>query len=435
MDIHEPPSAIPSQRGNMLLGIGLALLLSSAAFFSGIAIGTNRSDDVVLEAGLFSLFAADKQADGTDLSEFWRVWHLLENKFVTGSSTQSLSSEDRIEGAIEGLVRSYDDPYTIYLPTDKATQFEEDISGNFGGIGMEVGMKDDVITVIAPLPETPAERAGIVAGDKVVAIDGVSTDGMSIDEAVQHIRGPADTTVALSLYREGMTEFKEIEVTRETITIPTIKTAQKGDVFIITLYNFNALSEMKMQQALREFKRSGDTKLVLDLRGNPGGFLQSAVNIASYFLPAGKVVVREHFGDGIEEQVYRSQGKVIGDFNPETMVLLIDGGSASASEILAGALKEHQVATTIGETTFGKGSVQELVELDSGASLKVTVARWLTPEGVSFSDGGLVPNISIERTPEQIIADEDPQLEAALRWLSGDHAIASSEATTTVLDR
>jgi len=413
----------PKQARN-LLGIGLALLLAAAAFFSGMQIGTGESGKAQLEAGLFSLFARTPVPnEEVELGEFWRVWNLLEEKFVSSSSTDLLSHEDRIQGAIKGLVKSYGDPYTIFLPPTDAAEFDANISGNFGGVGMEVGLRNEVITVIAPLPDTPAEKSGIVAADIIVKIDGASTEGMGINDAVRLIRGEKGTDVILTVFREGETELLEISVTRDTIIIPTVKTELKNDVFIISLYSFNALAESKMQDALREYSRSGTKKLVLDLRGNPGGFLQSAVSIGSYFIPAGEVIVRENFGDGSPEELYRSQGHTLGKYAPEEMLVLIDGGSASASEILAGALSQHGIASLMGQTTFGKGSVQELVDLPDGSSLKVTIARWLTPDGTSISVDGLDPDVFIERTPEQIMADEDPQLEAALAWLNGDKTV------------
>jgi carboxyl-terminal processing protease len=274
-----------------------------------------------------------------------------------------------------------------------------------------------MVTVIAPLPNTPSEKAGVIAGDTLVKIDGESTEGMSTDEAVRRIRGEQGTTVTLTIFREGKEEFLEIPIVRDTIVIPTSKTEIRDDTFIIALYSFNAIAESEMQNALRAFVKSDAKNLILDLRGNPGGYLESAVSIASYFLPLGKVVVRESFGEGIEEELYRSSGRELGTHAPEKLVVLVDGGSASASEILAGALKEHGVATLIGDTTFGKGSVQELVDLDDGSSLKVTVARWLTPNGNSISAGGLEPNITVERTPEDREALRDPQLDAALEFM------------------
>lgn len=403
-----------STRTRSFLGIGLAVLLATATFFSGLHIGT----DTKLEANLFSFFSRETQADDSvDMSEFWHVWNLLEEKFVV-SSTTALSNEEKIEGAIAGLVKAYGDPYTIYLPPEDAAAFEEDISGNFSGVGMEVGIRENMLTVIAPLPESPAEKAGILAGDAILRIDGESTEDMSVDEAVRRIRGERGTEVTLTLFREGEAEYRDLTIVRDTITIPTAKTETRGDVFIITLYSFNAIAEGEMQNSLRAFIRSGKEKLVLDLRGNPGGYLESAVYIGSYFLPLGKTIVRESFGDGTNEEVYRSLGREIRQFTPDNFVILVDGGSASASEILAGALKEHGVATIIGEKTFGKGSVQELVELDRGSSLKVTVARWLTPQGLSISEGGLTPDIEVPRTAGDREAGKDPQLERALEFLA-----------------
>jgi carboxyl-terminal processing protease len=408
-------SGVESQKKMQpLLGIGLGVLFATATFFSGLHIGA----DTRLEANLMSFLSRETQADNSvDLTEFWRVWNLLDEKFVVSSSTIPLSNEERVQGAIDGLVKAYGDPYTIYMPPEDSAVFEEDISGNFSGVGMEVGMRDDVITIIAPLPDSPAQKAGLLAGDMIVKIGSTTTENMNVDEAVRLIRGEKGTEVTFSIFRKGDDEFKEFKVIRDTISIPTSKIEVRDDVFIVSLYSFNALAEMEMQKALREYVKSGKKKLILDLRGNPGGYLQSAVTIASYFLPVGKTVVRESFGGEEPEEVYRSSGRTLGAFAPEKFVILVDGGSASASEILAGALKEHGAATIIGSQTFGKGSVQELVNLDDGSSLKVTVARWLTPEGKSISEGGLAPDIVVERTAEDREAEKDTQLDAALEFM------------------
>jgi carboxyl-terminal processing protease len=232
--------------------------------------------------------------------------------------------------------------------------------------------------------------------------------------------------VTLQVFREGELEFLTIPITRDTINIPTVETEQIEDTFILSLYSFNALADDAVKKALKEYTDSGATKLVLDVRGNPGGFLQSAVSIASYFLPAGKVVVSEAFGDESKNEVFRSRGRQVQLFTPENLVVLVDGGSASAAEILAGSLQDHGVATVIGAQTFGKGSVQELVSLDGGASLKVTIARWLTPNGTSISNGGLTPDIMIARTPQQRVAQEDPQKDAAVRFLAGEEVVSEN---------
>lgn len=418
-----------SSSNKLALGVVLSLLIAGGAFFSGLQFGQGMNGNNQ-EASLFSLFAAEPEPEAParpNLDEFWKVWDLLEAKFAVSSSSQAITEEERILGAIDGLVSSYDDPYTIYLPPKEAEMFDENISGNFGGVGMEVGMRDKLITVISPLPDTPAERAGIVAGDVIVTIDGTSTEEMALDEAVRLIRGEKGTIVTLELYREGEIEFITVEVTRDTINIPTVKTEQVDDVFIIALYSFNAVAEAQVRDALLEYIESDAKSLIIDVRGNPGGFLQSAVSIASYFLPAGKVVVQEQFSDRTQDDIFRSRGRQIQQFTPEDLVVLTDGGSASAAEILAGALHDHGVATLIGTDTFGKGSVQELVKLEGGSSLKVTVARWLTPNGISISDGGLTPDITISRTIEQRAAGEDPQKDAAVRFLQGEEVVSESE--------
>lgn len=409
-----------------------ALLLILAVI---LAVGTFTAGAKMANTGIFAeqdasilawLFGRDERpAEEADLSEFWKVWHLMEEKYTAASSSANVSPEERVRGAIRGLVSSYGDPYSVYLPPSDAEMFEDDISGNFSGVGMEVGLRNGLITIISPLPETPAERAGLFPGDVIVSIDGQTTEDLSIDEAVRLIRGEKGTDVAFSIYREGETEFLDIVVTRDTINIPTVQTEQYDDVFVIALYSFNAIAESSVEQALADFERSGADKLIFDLRGNPGGYLQGAVEIAGNFLDSGQVVVREQLAEG-DEKLFRSRGQKVRDFNPENLVVLVNGGSASASEILAGALKDHDVATVIGEKTFGKGSVQELVPLDSGASLKVTVARWLTPAGTLFSEGGLEPDIVVSLTAEDREADEDPQLDAAIRFLRGE-TIASEQ--------
>jgi carboxyl-terminal processing protease len=420
-------AALPSQQ---LFKNALTIIIIIAVFLSGLYIGrTNRffGQDLALD----KVFPTAREAAGAqdvNLDEFWAVWKLLDEKFVSASTTKSLTLEDKVQGAIAGLVSAYGDPYTVYLPPSEAERFGDDISGNFSGVGMEVGLRDGVVTIISPLPGTPAEKAGLISGDIIVKIDGKSTEDMRVDEAVRMIRGEKGTTVTFEIFREGDKDFRTIPVVRDTIDIPTVKTEKVDDVFIIALYSFNAISESKMEEAVKEYQASGSKKLIIDLRGNPGGFMQSAVDIASFFMPQGKVVVREQSGKGEEDIVFRTRSRQVGEFTPENLIVLVDNGSASASEILAGALKDHGVATVIGVPTFGKGSVQELMDLDGGASLKVTIARWLTPNGVSISDGGLAPDIVIKRTPADREAGKDPQKDAALRFLKGETVVSEDFA-------
>jgi carboxyl-terminal processing protease len=349
-----------------------------------------------------------------DFNEFWSVWNLINEKYFSASSS---IPQKEVWGAIGGLVDSLGDPHSIFFPPEDAQMFEDMILGSFGGVGMEVGEKEGVITVIAPLKGSPAERAGIRAGDAVIEVGATSTSEMSLDEAVKYIRGEIGTQVVLTLAREGSDEFITVSVTRENISIPTLDTTLRPDgIFVISLYNFDAKASVKVREALEAFVASGSTKLIFDVRGNPGGFLDASVDIASYFLPEGAIVVREKFDQGREEHVYRSTGYDLLKKKFD-MVVLIDGGSASASEILAGAFQEHGIAKLVGQKTFGKGSVQELIPLAGGASLKLTVGEWTTPNGKSISQGGLTPDTPVEMTYEDSQAGKDPQMDSAVNIL------------------
>jgi carboxyl-terminal processing protease len=257
-----------------------------------------------------------------------------------------------------------------------------------------------------------------LAGDRIIKIDSKETTNLSIEDAVQLIRGPKGTPVILTVAREGVAEPFDVSVTREVINIPTANTKElPGGIFVIELYSFSAQAPNLFRAALREFISSGNDKLILDLRGNPGGYLEAAIDMASWFLPSSKVVVKEDFGQSGEEKVYRSKGYDIFSDNLK-FVILVDGGSASASEILAGALSEHGKATLVGDKTFGKGSVQELVSITAETSLKITIARWLTPNDVSISENGITPDFLVKYTPADREAGRDPQMEKAIEILT-----------------
>lgn len=354
-----------------------------------------------------------------DFDTFWKAWNIINEKYVptNGTSTEKVSDQARIWGAIKGMTDSLGDPYTTFFPPVESKHFEEEISGNFEGVGMEVGIRDSILTVIAPLKGTPAYRAGIKSGDKIVKIGETLTTKMSADEAVKLIRGKKGTVVKFTVIRDGVEEPIEISVIRDVIDIPTIDTEIKDNVFIIHLYNFSAISANLFRESMREFVESGKSKMIIDVRGNPGGYLEAAIDMASWFLPAGKTVVKEDFRDEKDAQVYRSKGYNI--FSDQLkLIVLVDGGSASASEILAGALQENGRATVLGTQSFGKGSVQELIKITDETSLKVTIAKWLTPEGHSISNGGITPDVVVKFDPEQYKNGLDTQIQEAIKILN-----------------
>lgn len=371
-----------------------------------------------------SLIATDVQNKtvgqplSVDFSPFWKAWNTLNDKFVdTATSSKVITDQTKVWGAISGLTASFDDPYTVFFPPAESAIFAEEVRGNFEGVGMEVVQKDGALVVISPLKDSPAEQAGILAGDRIIKIDNKDTANLSTEAAVRLIRGKSGTEVTLTVFRSTKKEAFELKITRGVINIPTIDTKDLGNgIFKIDLYSFTAESPNLFRGALRQFIESGNSKLVLDLRGNPGGYLEAAIDMASWFLPSGKIIVRESFGQNKEEVVYRSKGYDV--FTDKLkLVILVNGGSASAAEILAGALSEHNKAVLVGEKTFGKGSVQELVNITSDTSLKVTIARWLTPNGVSISKQGITPEFVVARSQTDVESDKDPQLDKAIEIL------------------
>jgi len=401
------------------------IIFIALAFIAGIASGQYFNNGKTFDFSKFNIInnTQASTSEPIDMEPFWRVWALLDQKYVaTGKAATSTVPQDRIWGAIQGMTSALGDPYTVFMPPADTLEFKTNISGNFEGVGMEIGIKDGVLSVVAPLKGSPAEKAGIKAGDKIITIDGKPAVDLSTDKAVKLIRGPKGTIVKITILRNGDSKPLSFEITRAVIDIPTVKTEIKGDVFVISLYNFYAQSQQQFNNALKEFVNSKKGKLVLDLRGNPGGYLDAAVDMSSWFLAKGKTIVREEFGltgqsDGREGKVYRSKGYDI--FTDKLkMIILVDSGSASASEILAGALQENGIAKLVGTKTYGKGSVQELVKVTDSTSLKVTIAKWLTPNGNSISDGGLTPDYEVKITEADAKAEKDTQMEKALELLA-----------------
>lgn len=360
-----------------------------------------------------------KQPADVDMTQFWTAYELLNQNFiVTHASSSFPTKQEQLYGAIAGLTASFDDPYTVFFPPSDAQVFQQNISGTFGGIGLQIDNNaSGQLVAVSPLKDSPAAAANIQPGDLIIAIGTTTSEMMPSEQAVKLIRGPVGTPIELTILRGSTKPFK-VTITRQTINIPIIDTQKlEGGIFKISLYSFSENSPTLFRSALRDFMTSGNNKLILDLRGNPGGYLEAAVDMASYFLPVGETIVTEDF-KGKQDNIYhRSLGYNVFANRNLTMVILVNQGSASASEILAGALQQHGVAKLVGTRTFGKGSVQELMDLGGGAELKVTIARWLTPNGDSISDGGLKPDVLASTTPADMQAGKDPQLDTAVQYL------------------
>lgn len=347
--------------------------------------------------------------EGTDFSLFWQAWRALEDNYV---DKNALDYQQMIYGAISGMVNAVGDPYTLYMPPEDTKIFKEDVSGEFQGVGMEIGIRDNQLTIIAPMEGTPADRAGLRAGDKIAAINGSSTQGMSTDKAVKLIRGPKGTEVVLTIFRDGWNETMDFTIVRDVIEIPSIKLEIKeGHIAYLKLHQFSEASRSAFNESAIKIINSPADRIILDLRNNPGGYLEVAQHIAGWFLQKGELVAIEDFGGDTPNNEYRTAGP--SNLVNYPIVILINKGSASASEILAGTLKDNRGVQLIGEQSFGKGSVQTLEELDKG-SLKVTIARWRTPNGTLINGTGLTPDIEVKLAEEDIDKNLDPQLDKAI---------------------
>ena len=355
---------------------------------------------------------------------FWQVWQYVQDKYVESDVPET----QLFYGALRGLVASLEDPYSVFLEPELSEEFEQELSGNFEGIGAEIGIKNDQLTLIAPLPRTPADQAGLQPGDKILAIDGESTAGIALDYAVSQIRGEKGSQVILTILREGSDESRDVPIVRDRIEIDSVKFTRKdpqgqqpdvenflinGDIAYIKLLYFNENTLADWNKTVQKVLEANPRGIIFDLRNNPGGFLSSAIEIAGEWVN-GKTVVLERLqsGDQVEHSAARRAR-----FDSIPTVVLVNGGSASGSEIVAGALQDYGAATIVGETTFGKGSVQDLREFIDGSSVKLTIAEWLTPNGRTINKEGITPDIEVELTEENYSNGVDPQLEKAIELL------------------
>ncbi|OIO48461.1 MAG: hypothetical protein AUJ32_00555 [Parcubacteria group bacterium CG1_02_40_82] len=391
----------------------IIVILLAGSFYGGFWYGKNSRPSIEKVSGVFNKETG--KPDSIDFSLFWDSWTQIEEKFVNRSA---LDYQKMVYGAIDGMVKSLGDPYTAFFPPVESKKFSEDIKGSFDGIGAEIGMRKDILIVISPLEGSPAKKAGLLAGDQILKIDDKATADLNVDEAVNLIRGSKGTQVTLAILREGWSDTKDYKITRDVINVPILKYEIKDiggkKIAYIQLYEFTENAANEFTKKVNEILNSNAQGIVLDLRGNPGGYLEVAVDIASWFVDGGKLVVSEDFGNGNKNEHTSYGYKKLATY---PTVVLIDQGSASASEILAGALRDDNGIKLVGEKSFGKGSVQELENLRGGTSLKVTVAKWLTPSGHSIMEQGLEPDIQVGRTQEDVDAGRDPQLDKALELL------------------
>jgi carboxyl-terminal processing protease len=397
-----PPQIDVAQRGRRTGPRLLYVALVIVVLFGGIAIGqrmTNSGSTTTTTSG-----------SPIDLTLFNKVFDIIQKEYVD-APTESQALEF---GAIRGLVAGLNDPNSNFMDPEETQAFHDNLAGKFSGVGLELAMREQQLTVVTPLSDSPAERAEIKSGDIILAIDDVDTSELTLDEAVNKIRGPAGTVVRLLIERANAFEAQEFKLTREEINITSVESEVRDDgIGILSINRFGEDTSDAVMNATNSFLSKNVKGIVLDLRGNPGGFLETSVDVASYFVSEG-VIVTEEFGDG-NMQEYKAKGNARLKDTP--LVVLIDGGSASAAEILAGALQDYGRAKLVGVKSFGKGSVQELMPLDKNTSLRLTVAEFVLPKGRHINHVGIEPDVLVELSNEDIEADRDPQLDKALEVL------------------
>ena len=390
--------------------ISVAALVGSG-FYWGLKTG-QTTPEIVLARGVTNV---DGETSA-DFRTFWDAWKTIDDNYL---KADQIGGQARVYGAIKGLVNSLGDPYSEFFTPDEGQKFEEDVQGNFGGIGAELGIRKEILTVIAPLKNSPASKAGLRAGDLILKVGATSTDGMAIDEAVNLIRGPENTKVTLNVFRDGWDKPKDFEITRAIIEVPTLDFEMKGPYAYIALHTFNDNAEKEFYSALKQAADKNAEGLILDLRDDPGGFLEVAVNLAGWFLKPGTVVVSEADKTGIIE-IMKANGNGNASLVDFPTVVLINKGSASASEILAGALRDQRQIKLVGETSFGKGTVQQLKTLRDGSEMKITIAHWVMPSGKVLENGGLKPDYEVQLSDDDITNKRDPQLDRAIEVLKSE---------------
>lgn len=416
METQENPVPIPQNqnhkpRSYFVKGLSV-LLIIILSYYLGYQAGHKG---FIYDPKSFQVINQNQAPATVDYNLLWQAISTLNDKYID----KPIDQQKVLYGAVSGAVAALGDPYTTFFPPQQLQDFQTQLKGSFGGIGAEVGGKDGNIVIIAPIDDSPAKKAGLLAGDIIYQVNGTSTQGWSVDQAVAQIRGPKGTPVTLGIVRQGRDKPFDVKIVRDTIVIKSVKWSYKEvdtptgkkNIAIISISEFGDDTKGLFDQAVNELLTKNVSGIIIDLRNNPGGYLQTAVDIASNWVKAGDLVVSEAHSDG-------STVKYAGEGNPRLAniptVVMINGGSASAAEILSGALHDHGFAKLLGEKSFGKGSVQELVNLSGGSAVKVTIAKWITPGGVNLNHNGLDPDIKVTLTEDDVNAGKDPQMDAAL---------------------
>ncbi len=401
----------------LMIMVVLVALVVFGAFSAGyMARAIRAGDSVPIVAASTNLEPTQISRGDEDLPPgfdvFWEAWSFVEEQFYGVIP----NDQDRIYGAIRGMVQTFGDENTAFIEPSRAAIFREDVSGSFEGIGAAVRMDEMGRLVIAePFPGHPAAQAGVQRGDVVLAVDGVAVQGLSLYEAIGLIRGPAGSTVVLTLAREGVDAPFDVPVERARIEIEVVEAERlEGDIGYVQLTDFSRGATGKLAQAIRDLKAEGDLKgLIFDLRNNPGGLLDESILVSSQFIEEGVITIERLKGD--KEQIFEAQSGGVALDVP--LVVLVNRGSASASEIVAGAIKDNNRGVILGEQTFGKGTVQIPHTLSDGSEMRVTVAEWLTPNRKQISGEGIVPDIVVELTQQDFVDGLDPQLDRAIEYL------------------
>ncbi len=396
---------------NTQIFVLIALLILCGTALAGFYAGTYYPKTIIIK-GVDNI--EDGLVTNADFGVFWETWKTIKELHLNAGD---IKNQDLVYGAASGLVEALKDPHSTFFSPSDSKKFSEDLNGSFGGIGAEIGFKNDQLIIIAPLKDSPAEKAGLRSGDKILEVNASSTSSFNINDAVKLIRGPKGTQVNLTIGRNGQEKPIKKTIIRDIIKIPVIEWKMKDEqIAYIQLFTFNEVSPVLMAETIEKIKNENAKGIILDLRNNPGGYLDSAISIAGLFLESGKDVVYEEFRSGKKETFKATGGSIVGDI---PIIILINSGSASASEILAGALRDHLGIKIVGEKSFGKGTVQELKNLHDGSTIKITIAHWILPKGQQIDKNGLEPDFVVKLSDEDIEKKKDPQLDKALEVIKG----------------